>query len=287
LDILEEEFQVLIDLGLTLLQAKVYLGLVQIGVANVKTISQVSRVARPDVYRTLSKLQRLGLVEKVIARTATYRAVPPEDGLSILLHRRTMKCVELKSKIEALLSKLRKINNVTDFQKGCNFVLVPSKEALIKKLRKAIDGAQTSIDVSTSCKRLRYACYSLSDALQKAWDRRVKGRAIINETEENQLETIKGCWKAPSAEIRYFSAVPRTVMAIYDKKEVFIFTKPAANLKESPALWSNDPSLVGMAADRFETLWNNAKQGTAKSISTGQKVILRKRSRSHVAGVGV
>jgi len=47
-------------------------------------------------------------------------------------------------------------------------------------------------------------------------------------------------------------------MAIYDKKEVFIYVEPTADLTESPALWSNNSSLVAMADGCFETLWNTA-----------------------------
>ena len=60
----KEDFQILVDLGLTLLQAKVFLALLVRGTSKVTEISQVSKVSRPDVYRSLSKLQEFGLVEK-------------------------------------------------------------------------------------------------------------------------------------------------------------------------------------------------------------------------------
>ena len=76
LEPLKEDHQTLIDLGLTLLQAKVYLALVQSGTLKVGTIAQVSKVARPDVYRTLQKLQDLGLIEKIITKPILFRATP-------------------------------------------------------------------------------------------------------------------------------------------------------------------------------------------------------------------
>jgi hypothetical protein len=48
-------------------------------------------------------------------------------------------------------------------------------------------------------------------------------------------------------------------MAMYDKKEVLIFTFPEADLKDSPALWSDDSSLVGIAEHYFEAMWNRAR----------------------------
>ena len=128
----------------------------------------------------------------------------------------------------------------------------------MKRLKKAINSTQTSIDVSTSCKRLTYACDSLFDELQSAWDREVKGRAIINLEEEKQPKIIMKCWRIPYATIRYVSSIPKTVMVNYDNKEVFIFTKPTAELNDSPALWSNDPCIINMAEDYFEILWITA-----------------------------
>jgi hypothetical protein len=55
-------------------------------------------------------------------------------------------------------------------------------------------------------------------------------------------------------------AIPKTVMVKYDNKETFIFTKPNAELKNSPALWSNDPSIISMAEDYFDILWITAME---------------------------
>lgn len=60
------EDRVLVDLGLTPKQAKVYLALVRFGPLRVAGVSRNSQVARPDVYQTLDKLQQMGLVEKII-----------------------------------------------------------------------------------------------------------------------------------------------------------------------------------------------------------------------------
>jgi len=61
------EVQTLIDLGLTDLQARVYLSLYQKGPSEALTISKVTKVARSDVYRTMEGLQRIGLIEKEIS----------------------------------------------------------------------------------------------------------------------------------------------------------------------------------------------------------------------------
>ena len=97
----------------------------------------------------------------------------------------------------------------------------------------------------------------MAEPLEEAWKRKVKGRAIIERTGKRQTESFLKTWKHPWAGICYISDSPKTIFAIYDKKEVFIFTEPDSELKDSPALWSNNSSLVHIANKYFEGLWNN------------------------------
>ena len=256
---MKEDLQVLTDLGLNLLQAKVYLSLAEIGKSDVKKISKVSKVARPDVYRALSQLKELGLIEEEIIRPTRFRAIPTEIALDTLLERKATKYRKLKSKTQSLISRFKRKNNkVVSDKKEAEFIFVPSQEAVIQRLKKAIEGTNASVDIVTSCKRFKFASYCMSEDIKGARLRGVKFRVIIEETGEKEMAIMEEFWKNPMTEVKYASEITRTFMALYDKKEVFIFTLPEADLKESPALWSNDSSLVGMADTYFELIWSKA-----------------------------
>jgi sugar-specific transcriptional regulator TrmB len=60
----EKENQILMDLGLTCVQAKVYLTLIKLRNPTVKMISKISNVVSQDVYRIMPRLQKLGLAGK-------------------------------------------------------------------------------------------------------------------------------------------------------------------------------------------------------------------------------
>jgi len=45
------------------------------------SLFEVSGVARQDVYRVLLELQKLGIVEKIIATPNRFRALPPMAAL--------------------------------------------------------------------------------------------------------------------------------------------------------------------------------------------------------------
>ena len=244
-------------MGLTKVQSKVFTALVSGGDLNAKEISRISKVSRPDVYRSLSKLQELGLIEKEITKPFQFRTIPSEIALNILINRRDNKTHELKMKTQVLRNKFNNILKNSGLYEEPFFTLLPSKESLIVKLKKAIQNTKKSIDVLTSSKRFNYACYCFSEQLKEAWSKQIKGRAIIEKTEKRQTETVLKIWEQPWADIHYISVTPSTVMSIYDRKEVFLFTVPSAELKDSPALWSNCPSLINLANKYFEELWDN------------------------------
>jgi sugar-specific transcriptional regulator TrmB len=86
----DDYIQTLMDFGLSFLQSKVYLTIVKLQKANIKTISRASTIARQDIYRIMPALLQKGLVEKIVTRPTTYSATPLELGISILLEKKKM-----------------------------------------------------------------------------------------------------------------------------------------------------------------------------------------------------
>ena len=101
------ELLTLIDLGLTLKQARVYTALVESGPLRVSAISKISKVARQDIYGALLKLQQLGLVEKIIERPLKYRAVSVNEGVSLLLETKTEHYEKVRAEAQMLLDGVK------------------------------------------------------------------------------------------------------------------------------------------------------------------------------------
>ncbi len=63
----DADVQVLVWLGLSGLEAKVYLSLLEIGRANIEDISMKTKIREPDVRCALRELEKRGLVKEVAA----------------------------------------------------------------------------------------------------------------------------------------------------------------------------------------------------------------------------
>ena len=74
----------------------------------------------------------------------------------------------------------------------------------------------------------------------------------LYQTGTSEAATISKVTKVARSDVyRTMYKLQQLVMAMYDKKEVFIYIEPTADLEESPALWSNNPSLLALAKDCF------------------------------------
>lgn len=95
-------------LGLTSLQARIYLTAVTLQSASVRRIAEKSEVARTDVYRIVPTLEKLGLLKKIISTPTMYEATALKDGCSLLLQRKKEEYTEAKLKAKELIEEFQK-----------------------------------------------------------------------------------------------------------------------------------------------------------------------------------
>jgi sugar-specific transcriptional regulator TrmB len=97
---------ILMELGLTFTQAKIYQALAKLGKADVKTISLASSVSRQEVYREIPKLEQIGLAYKIIASSTMYEAASLDEGFDLLLKKREQEIMNLEARAMQLIKRL-------------------------------------------------------------------------------------------------------------------------------------------------------------------------------------
>lgn len=248
----EESLQLMSSLGLTVLEAKVYLALAKIGKASAKTISKASRISQPDVYRVLSKLENHGLIEREVAIPNQFKATTLDEGLALLLQRRDNQSAILHKKATELLEDFKEKNEKAALQEEApKFVLVPA--AHVNKIRNAVDNAQMGVLCLTSLEMFRKVRFMTEDVWKRCVKRSIKLQFIIGNPhgEKAILKLDPVLRNNDCFEIKWTSTSMPCVILI-DGKEVFLRTE--MNL-EAPVLWSNNPVIVAMMQEHFETKW--------------------------------
>ena len=256
------KLQILEDLGLTSLQARVYLALLESGPLRVSEISKISNVARPDVYRNLSKLQKKGLVERIIKTPLEYRAISMRKGLSLLLETKTSQYEKVRAETRLLLDSAqeRKINKKKNIESP-QYVLIPKGRTVVERISTAIAQAKISMDLVLSWKRFSRGLVStFAESMEVAWARKVEVRFIVESPLKSKTakQLVKFCKEKPCCQLKLIPHCPAVVLGIFDKKEVFIAANPKADLPGSPALWTNNSSLIALSQEYFEIQWLTA-----------------------------
>ncbi len=259
----QEDHETLTNLGLTKLQAEVYLTLTKIGKAPVKTISDTAKIDRAHVYQVIIKLQEIGLVQKILATPNLFNALSLQEGMQILLERKKTEFSEIEEKTKETIQKIKenKPENspIDEFQ----FTLTQGNDTNFYVFNKLFENTQISYDGFFICQD-DFCSMTLRDGrdgiVRKLLDRGVKFRLIVCNPENKKVpkevsKIVRRLNKNGTYNIRYTKACAAAMYGIIDGKEIYMHVGSATEWREKPSLQSNNPCLVAMAQGYFEQMW--------------------------------
>ncbi len=247
----------LTQLGLTFLESKVYIILCKYGKLSTKEVSKFGKMAQSDVYRVVKSLQNKGLIQKQIQKPSIYKATPFKTGSAFLLERKKSNYDKLERKIEQINLQFKENSTKPLIDEESEFLMVPKRENIVK-INEAIDRSKKRVDLCLTWQRFYNGMtHAFAESSEKAWARGVQFRIVLEAPQEALLQkkAEEFCRKSPMCSIRFIQSPPKTVMGLYDEKEVFIVVKPNEGLFHSPALWSNNQSLITALQECFDLRW--------------------------------
>jgi sugar-specific transcriptional regulator TrmB len=259
----EAEVQTLVNLGLTVLQAKVYLALAKFGVSTAGTIAEKAIVARQDVYRVLAGLQEKGLIEKIISNPNQYSPIDLEKGLTNLLQRREHQTTEIKDSIKQIRNNFLCIDKVeADSKKKCQFVWVPQEEMSRQRLLNGTVKAKTNVDYGTDFRSAMGGAEIILGSILKDLKRGIIFRALIDISQVTcrESQAFAVLKKNPNHQVRYVRSEIPVKIQIKDRREVLISIENANSNTDTPYLWSNNPILVQVIQEWFDFRWDNGSK---------------------------
>jgi sugar-specific transcriptional regulator TrmB len=257
-----EHVKTLEDFGLSYLQAKIYLVLINLGKADVKTIARESNVARQEIYRIMPALQKLGLGEKILGKPITYKATLLSKGLSILAQQQKEKYDGLLDKKRWLLDNFHVTNEKSAIsEEDTQFSIISEPTLFINMNQRLLQKAEHSID--TALPLICFPSKLTQIWYQKIWSQLEKNIPskknlkvrIITQKNESKTKIRRFVTNCPLVEFRYLTEPVRFGIHIFDNREMTMALSETSGL---PSLWSNNPNLVNMAQNHFKLLWEGA-----------------------------
>jgi len=270
----EKNVEILTDFGLTGNQAKVYLATARLRLASVGQISKASKVRREDVYRILPKLEKLGLVERLLGTPTKIRATPVEEALSILIKHEEDTARErvsaLKTKTKTFLKHFAHAPRL-ELEEKAHFALLSKRESIMSKMLAMVKNAEREFDIACSGRKIMPFIHNFAEQLKRIIKKGVNVRIISDLAGyEDTLPRVIKEQISPgnSIDLRY-ADLPSSHYMIVDFKEALISTATDGNMGENPCLWTNSDSLTGVFQGDFENLWHNSaswKNGNKRRI---------------------
>ncbi len=262
----EDNLSTLMDLGLTLLEAKTYIALSKAETATIKTTSRIADIAKQDMYRILPRLQTLGLAEKIVAPQAMYKAVPMENGISALLQSKARAYANLQKRATKLISDFKNgdpTKPVSD--DNLQFRIISERTLLLRTLDAITDNTRESIDIAHYWDFTKGMLFKHgSNILEKALKKGVKIRWITEKHEEDKQANrrIKALTRFPLFEIRYTLPPIPLRTAMYDQRDAIMGISDGLEGWVN-SLWSNNRTFVHVLANYYEQLWNSSSTSNA------------------------
>jgi sugar-specific transcriptional regulator TrmB len=253
-----EDVAILIALGLTGRQARVYLALLKTGDAKAKAIADLSLVNRQDIYLILDSLQQSGLIQRKLTSPTTFTATPLNEALKTLLQQKTNELYSIRKKTSRLTHKFSQLTlQAADPQeKPCLGVVLEGDKG--KKLGQAIENARKNIDAVTTWKRFKQASVLFETQLESALKRGVTIRVITEKPPNKTLPnwTTNALTKKPNYfKLKARQTPPTAVTTIFDNTQTVLAFNNATDIKHGPHLWSNNLTTLALSKAYFNILW--------------------------------
>jgi sugar-specific transcriptional regulator TrmB len=258
----DENMDLLLGLGLTLNQAKVYLAILKLEKTTVGQIAKFSKVYREDVYRILPALEHMGLIERLLGKPTEIRATPISDALSFLVSEEEGKFDERLKGMKGIVQRL----SVKDWKQPLSneeniFILIAGKKAVLAKTSGLIRNSLKEVALIADKTRILPALSQFSDEYKSAIKNGTNVRLLFEGENPDVLikEKVSKLLGDISVQVKFYGE-PLNHFIMSDDKEALITTSKESGLGESPSLWTNNRNLIGVLRTSFESDWKNAEE---------------------------
>lgn len=269
----EDRLEDLVELGLTPLQARVYVTLLRVGRASAGELAKIMRINRVDAYRALKALERRGIVQCILDSTNKYEAVDPATALHTMVEELEDRLHKIKQKVAVLrpwleLQRHSRLDIQLEPEPSSLFKIIHGI-AVFRRMVNSINSAKEEVlrVSSPSGLKVNYML-GIFDVERRKAEEGVKIRTITEVVEEIFEEVSV---YAKFAEIRH---LPRSSASlryiVIDDDHAFIFTSlPTRKPGEHVCLYTQNDVIIGALKKNFEELWNISQHWKDRATQIG------------------
>jgi sugar-specific transcriptional regulator TrmB len=257
----DENTDLLLGLGLSLNQARVYLAILKLEKTTVGQIAKFSKVRREEVYRTLPTLEKMGLIERLMGKPTVIRATPISDALSFLVAEEKTRSDD---RLTGMRSRVQELS-LKDWKQPLPgeesiYILIAEKKAILAKTSELIRNSKKEVALIADKARIMPTLSQFSEECKQAIKKGSQIRLIFEGDSPDVLlkEKVQKLIGSASVKVK-FHREPLNHFIMSDDKEALITTSKESGLGESTSLWTNNSNLIGVIRKSFESDWKESE----------------------------
>jgi sugar-specific transcriptional regulator TrmB len=278
----EEVLKKLVSLGLTRIDAKIYVCLAKRGAQKGRDIRKALRLTKQQLYPSLKKLQNRGIVSSTLEHPARFSAISFERVLDLFIKAKVEETKRLQQSKKEILSKWELMDIAEpDTQ---TFMVIEGRNYIFSRIRQMMEETKNQISAITTVPSLVQADqYGLFDTgFGPPLNAKIQFRFLTELTEQSVNAMKAFLVEAAKAGLNLEGRNPELglrlfpQMLIQDEEAAIFFIAPWTNSslveRNDVGLWTNCKSLVQAFWAIFDELWRNSTDIEKKiiEIETGK-----------------
>jgi|WetSurMetagenome_2_1015567.scaffolds.fasta_scaffold39393_1 sugar-specific transcriptional regulator TrmB len=259
MNIKEQDIAILHRLGLTPVEAKIFLISSKIGRQKIERIATLADIDRSNTYNIIRKLQNIGLTNEILGKPNLYESLPVKEAVSILL---ISKENEFKS-IEREANSFVDSNNLeapNDIDSGIFKIIKRPKKAMQQSVIKRLENAKQCFDLLINEKIFTFLFVNLATEQLNCVKRGVNYRIITeNKTLDKFKTEIIPFKRSANFEIRGLSQSPQVCVIIMDEDVATLHLLTNID-SEMQMLQTNHRGCVKIFQSYFDKVWGETQE---------------------------
>ena len=258
----EEIYTMLSHFGLDDIDAKIYVGLLQMGSVTVGTMAQKLDVDRGKAYRSLNKLRNLGVISTTFSNPTIVNAVEPSEALTNVIQRKEDEIITLQKLASNLVKGLKQYERNAQPPDLSSFSIVQGRSNIYTRIGKMLQDSKESIFiVTTSDDLVRMYHTSIPEKIKSCCNNGGTVRIITNPCDDRTMEIINSLG---ASEVRIGKLPSKSRMIVESKRQLIMSgsMKDSMDLNDEmdSILFTNSLEMVENMFSLCRHLWNRSKR---------------------------
>jgi sugar-specific transcriptional regulator TrmB len=275
----ENLLKTLKELGLSKLDARVYLFLAKTSPKKAKEITLALKISKQQLYPSLKSLKSKSLVNATLEHPAQFSAVTFKKALDLFAKAKIEEAKSIQQSADKILSDWQSLKTKEAEDKSARFTVIKGRKYVYSKIQQMIQETKGQLSIVTTVPNLiRADQYGLLDtAFNHPLKSKVQFRFLTELSESNHDAINNLLKKAPKNLINLKGRNPELGlklsprMVIRDNEELLFFITPQ---KEDSCLWTTCIELIRSFTAVFDELWRNSTdiEKTINNVKKGKTI---------------